>query len=144
MKYCSHCGAELLDEAVLCTKCGCWTNDRGKVAEVSNPRPSLNKLALAGFILSLVSAFISLFFMGIETDSSVLLFTGVPVAISGFICSIVGLVRLKKNKQRGKGFAITGIVLGALVGATWLFLIVFAFIIYFLMIFSLLAVLSVL
>ena len=23
MKYCSHCGAELLDEAVICPKCGC-------------------------------------------------------------------------------------------------------------------------
>ena len=23
MKYCSRCGAELVDEAVVCTKCGC-------------------------------------------------------------------------------------------------------------------------
>ena len=23
MKYCSHCGAELLDEAIVCPKCGC-------------------------------------------------------------------------------------------------------------------------
>lgn len=23
MKYCSHCGNELLDEAILCPKCGC-------------------------------------------------------------------------------------------------------------------------
>lgn len=23
MKYCSHCGAEILDEAVICPKCGC-------------------------------------------------------------------------------------------------------------------------
>ncbi len=23
MKYCSHCGNELLDEAVICPKCGC-------------------------------------------------------------------------------------------------------------------------
>ena len=23
MKYCSHCGASLLDEAVVCPKCGC-------------------------------------------------------------------------------------------------------------------------
>ena len=23
MKYCTHCGAEIDDKAVLCTKCGC-------------------------------------------------------------------------------------------------------------------------
>ena len=23
MKYCTKCGAELVDEAVVCTKCGC-------------------------------------------------------------------------------------------------------------------------
>lgn len=23
MKYCSHCGAEIADEAVVCPKCGC-------------------------------------------------------------------------------------------------------------------------
>jgi len=23
MKYCSHCGAEIMDEAVVCVKCGC-------------------------------------------------------------------------------------------------------------------------
>lgn len=23
MKYCEHCGAELLDDAVICPKCGC-------------------------------------------------------------------------------------------------------------------------
>ena len=26
MKYCSKCGNQLLDEAVMCTKCGCQTN----------------------------------------------------------------------------------------------------------------------
>ena len=23
MKYCSHCGAQMMDEAVVCVKCGC-------------------------------------------------------------------------------------------------------------------------
>ncbi|MFR0796435.1 MAG: zinc-ribbon domain-containing protein [Oscillospiraceae bacterium] len=23
MKYCAHCGAQLVDEAVVCPKCGC-------------------------------------------------------------------------------------------------------------------------
>lgn len=33
MKYCTHCGAELLDEAVMCPKCGCSC---GKVKSDSN------------------------------------------------------------------------------------------------------------
>ncbi len=28
MKYCSKCGAELFDEAVVCVKCGCFTQDQ--------------------------------------------------------------------------------------------------------------------
>lgn len=28
MKYCSSCGSELKDEAVICPKCGCAVNDR--------------------------------------------------------------------------------------------------------------------
>ena len=27
MKYCTHCGKELLDEAVICSGCGCAEND---------------------------------------------------------------------------------------------------------------------
>jgi len=29
MKYCTHCGAELVDDAVLCIHCGCQT-EKGK------------------------------------------------------------------------------------------------------------------
>lgn len=28
LKYCSHCGAELLDAAVICVKCGCSTQNQ--------------------------------------------------------------------------------------------------------------------
>ena len=28
MKYCTHCGKELLDEAVICVGCGCAVNDQ--------------------------------------------------------------------------------------------------------------------
>ncbi|MBQ4111144.1 MAG: zinc ribbon domain-containing protein [Clostridia bacterium] len=29
MKYCTHCGNEILDEAVVCVKCGCSVNPGG-------------------------------------------------------------------------------------------------------------------
>ena len=120
MKYCAHCGAELIDEAVICTKCGCWTNDQKKLSEIS--RPKLNVLALVGFILSIVSIVVFLFAIGIDPEADASLFIGIPFAIAGFVCSIIGLIKLKRNHQRGKGFAIAGIVVGAVVGIFWLFI----------------------
>ena len=26
MKFCSHCGKEIMDEAVICVHCGCYVN----------------------------------------------------------------------------------------------------------------------
>ncbi len=35
MKYCTHCGKELLDEAVICTGCGCETNHQKPQSDAS-------------------------------------------------------------------------------------------------------------
>lgn len=64
------------------------------------PEGKLNGLAVAGFVVSLVS----LFFCGISS-------------IVGLILSIVGMVQIKNSiktgvPQRGNGFAIAGLVLG--------------------------------
>lgn len=42
MKYCSHCGNELLDEAVICPKCGCPCDENWnkKNSKVINPNAS--------------------------------------------------------------------------------------------------------
>ncbi|MCH5151434.1 MAG: DUF4190 domain-containing protein [Clostridiales bacterium] len=99
MKYCGHCGSELLDEAVVCPKCGCWTNDNP--ATTVTQKLKTNVCALIGFILSLVSLVIFVNFFGMAS-------------IAGLVCSIVGLKEVKSIKgQRGKEFAITGIVIGA-------------------------------
>ena len=36
MKYCTHCGAELNDEAVVCVKCGCSVENKNVPAAQSN------------------------------------------------------------------------------------------------------------
>ena len=36
MKYCQNCGAEINDNAVVCTKCGCSTTQTNQVAEVDD------------------------------------------------------------------------------------------------------------
>lgn len=54
MKYCSYCGKEIMDEAVICPHCGCSVSTR----ELDVPNTGLNILALLfpliGLILYLV------------------------------------------------------------------------------------------
>lgn len=49
MKYCSHCGRAVADEAVVCPGCGCSVADSG--AELDVPSTGMNVLA---FLLPLV------------------------------------------------------------------------------------------
>jgi hypothetical protein len=60
------------------------------------PTGNINTMALVGFCLSVGSA--------------LLLITCIP----GLICSIIGLKQIKAGNGEGKGFAIAGIVIGAL------------------------------
>ena len=99
MKYCTHCGAEIMEDAAICTKCGCWTN---QTAQGAQQKAKINACALVGFILAMVGV-VTFFidFMGM-------------LALAGMILSIVGLVQLVKNKeQKGKALAISGISVGA-------------------------------
>ena len=57
----------------------------------------INSLALAGFITSIISLFLN--FWGI-------------VGIVGVVLSSVGLAQINSNKERGSGFAISGIMIG--------------------------------
>lgn len=99
MKYCTHCGAELLDEAVICPKCGCWVNSASKPSGQSKAKT--NACAIVGFILSMVSILFVTSFWNL-------------MALAGLIVSGVGLRQLVKNdEQKGKGFAISGVVVGA-------------------------------
>lgn len=56
MKYCSHCGKELMDEAVVCTGCGCAVANIANMHDV--PSTGLNVLSFlfpfVGLILFIV------------------------------------------------------------------------------------------
>lgn len=70
MKYCKSCGAELVDEAAVCPKCGVACE-----GSLSGERKH-NTLGIVGFVLSF--------------------FTG-PIA---FIVSLIGLIQGKKNGEK--------------------------------------------
>ena len=84
MKYCTHCGNELLDEAAICPKCGCPTNNVHEYAKETNS----NGFAIAGFVLS--------FFGG----------------VLGIIFSAIGLKVSAQKNGAGKGMAIAGLIIG--------------------------------
>ncbi len=45
MKYCTHCGKELLDEAVICPGCGCAAEQKASAQVASTKENLLEKLA---------------------------------------------------------------------------------------------------
>lgn len=65
--------------------------------------PVMNPLALIGFILSIVSATVGLCCC-----------YGFPFNIAGIVCSVIGLVQIRKQPERysGRGLAIAGVILG--------------------------------
>lgn len=53
MKFCSHCGKEIMDEAVICPSCGCAVSSSSSV--VSNPYDAPDTgWAILGFFIPIV------------------------------------------------------------------------------------------
>jgi len=70
-------------------------NQQLEVKESKDIQLKWNKLSITGFVLSIVSIF------------------GLGLAgLVGFIMGIVALTQIKHTKERGKGFAISAIIIG--------------------------------
>ena len=50
MKYCSQCGAQLVDEAVVCPQCGCAVASQKTVDPNASPKSRLVALLLCIFV----------------------------------------------------------------------------------------------
>ena len=135
MPFCKNCGSSIEDGAKFCENCG--TPIEAPVAKpASQPAPQpvqaqpvqsqsttqyqssqvpegTNGFCIAGFICAL---------------ATVLMGVGIVPAL---ILSIVGLVQVKKSGQKGKGFAIAGIIIpiAVMVIATMCVILYFVFII---------------
>jgi len=64
MKFCEHCGNEVLDDAVICPKCGCSvSNGNAPQAQQGQVPPMMDTysgLSIAGFILSFLGGLLGL------------------------------------------------------------------------------------
>jgi len=99
MKYCTKCGKELMDEAVICTNCGCPTSD--KKANEINDAPN-GGLAVLGFFIPLVGLILYLVYMDTAPLRAKSAGKG---ALIGFIVGIVFVVLY---------FIFIGIIMGAI------------------------------
>ena len=108
--FCQKCGKEIPDDSAFCPKCGAQVN----MAQPSGENSSFgyyanqakqevqkyNIWAIVGFAVAAVSFFLPGFFT---------LITG----ISALVMSIYALNQIKSTEEKGKVFAVLGIVFGA-------------------------------
>ncbi len=55
MKYCKQCGAELVEEAVICPKCGCAAEEKSLTSPLPARQLKTNKSLLKYVLLSLIT-----------------------------------------------------------------------------------------
>ena len=104
--YCKHCGHELNEKAVICTNCGFATDNFMQTAKPANSQQQTNTLAIVGMICAIVGSIGGNFFLCIPS-------------IVGLVLSFIGMERVKEYKS-GEGFAITGIIIGAISLMLWM------------------------
>lgn len=110
-KFCIFCGKEVEENDNVCGNCGKPINNNVQSTVIVKENSKSDGLAIAGFVLSIVSFFCC-------GSTSVL----------GLIFSIIGLVNCNKNGKDGKGLAIAGIVINSIMFVVLIILYIFMFI----------------
>ena len=101
MKYCSKCGKEIFDEAVICPNCGCATAPTATVAATANVDAPNTGFAVLGFFIPLVG--LILYLMNKDTMPLKAKSAG-KGALIGFCVSLVFSI-------------IYGVVVGSMLGS---------------------------
>lgn len=99
MKYCTHCGKELFDDAVRCPMCGQFCPDAMQSDAQNDVK--WNSYAIGGFITSFL------------------------FSIVGLVLSIIGYRQCKKNNEKGGAFALAGIIISSVIIAVYLIIVLF-------------------
>lgn len=103
--YCTNCGSNLDDKAVICPHCGCATENYYKHVEAMQKTSTNNSSDNASGNVNGYS--IAALALGISSLITGFLFAVVPIL--GLIFSIVGLCKATNTKS-GRGLAIGGLV----------------------------------
>ena len=91
MKFCTKCGKELVDEAVICPGCGVAQGEAAKpVAAKSNSGATVS---IIGFVISLVSLIIN------------------PLYLCNIAAIVLGIIGVSSRDNNKKGFAIAAIII---------------------------------
>lgn len=96
--YCYKCGKEIVGYAAVCPFCGALQQN----AFPESKKP-INGVGIAGFIVSLISIWLGIYFC--------------IVSIVGFVLSIVSVAMM--NKYSLNGFAIAGLAIGTVSLISW-------------------------
>ena len=123
MKYCVKCGAEMLDEAVICTKCGCLSSDnRLNIEKKSNRVKYINSKnnynTLLPFILGCLSLIMSIIlWVNVIINSAFILLLATLFNYLGFGClSIIAIIISVKNivNEKHNIFNLLGLIFATL------------------------------
>ena len=119
--FCKYCGHEVNENALICPNCGVATENYTAVAKPVALQQKSNGFAIAGMICVIVGLIGGNYLFCLPS-------------IVGLILSIVGMVKVKEYNS-GFGFALTGIIIGAISLIIWLIVWVFLGMVWFNIIF---------
>lgn len=92
MKFCSKCGKEIMDEAVICPNCGCSVKERAETVKVTEVPKQAKTASLLGILSILLLAPLGIPAIILANKSKEK--TGgimCKQAKTGFVCGIIGL-----------------------------------------------------
>lgn len=109
MKYCTKCGKEIMDDAVICTGCGCAqdTMPESKIVISANDASTV-KYSLLGFFIPIVG--LILYFVWHDTQPLKAKAAGKGSLISIVISVILTII-----------LTIVGVIVGSTIGLEYIF-----------------------
>ncbi len=111
MKYCAKCGAEMVDEAIFCVKCGCAVEDGG-IAQSGRSNAQNSAIVTVAKVFMILTLVVWGFY-GLILFIAFALLGLAPLGLLGFIplawclpMTIVCFNKTKRGEPIGVGFKV--------------------------------------
>ena len=108
--FCTHCGKEIAENAVICPGCGCPTDNFYLAPMPAAKR--LNGVAIAALVASILGMILGIYYL--------------IVPAIGLILSVIALVYAKK-RNAGRGMAVASLVISILSMVAWVVVFIVAY-----------------